>query len=61
MENSDPDIIDFQPLCKKRKAKPTGTRFKEPMTDSEMSVISKGFVPPNTLKSTAWAVGVFLE
>ncbi len=59
-ENSDPDVIDFQPP-RKRKAKPTGTRFKEPTTDSEMSVISKGFVLPNTLKSTAWAVGVFLE
>ncbi len=33
-ENSDQDVIDFQPPRKKRKDKPTGTRFKEPTTDS---------------------------
>ncbi len=63
-ENTDPDVVDFQQPRKKRKATqdgPTGIRFKEPMTDSEMSVSLKGFVPPNTQKSTVWALGVLLE
>ena len=53
-ENVDPDLNDFQAPKKKR-------RFKEPASEEEMKVISKGFVPKNTQKSTAWAYNVFVE
>ena len=61
-ENVDPDgdLIDFQPPRKKPK-KPDGARFKAPMTDDEMAVISKGYVPQSTQKNTAWVLRVFLE
>ena len=44
------------PPTKKRKL--SLGRFKEPKSSEEMQEISKGYVPPNTAKSTAWGVSV---
>ncbi len=60
-ENTDPDVVDFRKKWKVKQAGCTRTCFKEPMTDSEMSVISKCFVPASTQKNSAWALGVFLD
>lgn len=56
-------MADFQPPKKKagRSASVAGSRFKAPTDNEEMATISKGFVPPNTKKNTAWAVNVFEE
>ncbi len=57
-ENVDPDcdMNDFRepPKTKKR-------RFKKPASEEEMNVISKGFIPENTRKNTAWAHNVLME
>ena len=45
------------PPTKKRKL--SLGRFKEPRSSEEIQMISKGYVPPNTAKSTAWGVKVF--
>ena len=37
------------------------SRFKEPKSLQEMEEISRGYVPPNTAKSTAWGVKVFQD
>ncbi len=37
-ENTDRDVVQFRKKWKAKQAGHTGTRFKEPMTDSEMSV-----------------------
>ena len=41
--------------------KKKGRRFGSPTTDEKMEKICQGFVPPNTVKSTSWAVRVFEE
>ena len=53
-QSTDSDDDDFQPLRKK-------TRFSKPTTDNEMAILSKGFVPSNTIKNTTWAFKVFLD
>ena len=36
-------------------------RFKAPILEKEMAVLSKGFTPANTQRNTAWAMRVFQE
>ncbi len=52
-ENQDPDLINFKPSKR--------GRFVSPLSKSEMDVVTKGFIPENTKKSTAWALRVFHE
>ena len=41
-ESGNPDLVDFK-LSKKKKG-----RFHPPLADSEMDIVTKGFVPDNT-------------
>ena len=42
---------DNHPKIKQRKEDlPPGKRFVSPVSDDQMAVISKGFIPPNTKK-----------
>ena len=36
-------------------------RFIRPVSDAQMAVVSKGYVPPNTKKNTDWTVTCFRE
>ena len=47
----DPDLVDFAEPVKKK-------RFKQPQPKETTASLSKGFVPINTSKNTAWAVKV---
>ena len=63
-ENIDPDVDDFKPLKRKRKKKNTVESwkcFKPPTDKEEIDVITKGYIPENTRKSTSWALKVFNE
>ena len=53
---------DFQPPKRKRKKVdlPAEDRFASVVSDTDMSVIAKGFVPSNT-KNTTWAMNCFQE
>jgi len=64
MDNKEND--DFQPAKKKakvakQKKQVLSERFQKSKSDEEMKRISKGYVPPNTQKNTAWAMAVFRE
>ena len=54
------DLKDFA-LPTKKKRKTVVERFRKPVTDQEMSTLSKGYVPANTKKNNGWAVRVFNE
>ena len=51
---ADDDMEDFKMPKKK-------SRFSAPVSDDRMQEITKGSVPLNTKKNTAWGVNVFLE
>ena len=53
MAVDDDDMEDF--LITKK------SRFSVPVSDSRMKEITKGYVPQNTKKNTAWGVNVFVE
>ena len=66
-ENSSPSDV-FQPAKKRKltktlkplKPKDYGKeRFSETVSEEQVAVLSKGFVPANTSKNTKWAVNVF--
>ena len=61
-ENIDPDVDDIKPLKRKKKntVEPC-KRFKPPTDKEEIDVITKGYIPENTRKSTSWALKVFNE
>ena len=59
-ENIDPDLDDFQPPKKLLKSS-SGRRFNLPATDEDITILSKGCVPKNTVKSNTWALQVFYE
>jgi hypothetical protein len=62
MDDKENDRSDFQPPRSKRKKVPSSTaRFKEPTTDQEIAVLSKGFVPKNTQRNNTWALKLFQE
>ena len=52
---------DFEQPHQKRGKKATKSRFREPATNKEIEVLSKGYVPANTRKNTTWARRVFTE
>ena len=53
---------DFQSPKKRRKVDlPVEKRFASAVSDGDMAVMSKGYVPPNTKKNTDWALSCFRE
>ncbi len=54
---------DFEsPKKKRRKGElPAKKRFASAVSDVDMAVMSKGYVPPNTQKNTDWAMNCFRE
>ena len=62
-EKVDPDLIDFRPPTNKARTltRASGTRFKAPTPDEQMTTLGKVFVPQNTQKNTTWAVRIFRE
>ena len=60
-ENIDPDS-DFKPLKRKKVSKcEPSKRFKTATSEEEINVITKGYIPNNTKRSTSWSVKVFNE
>ena len=58
------DMADFQPPKKKARGssmRGEAARFKAPISEKEMAVLKKGFVPANTQRNTGWAMRVFQE
>ena len=55
-ENRDPE---FQPP--KKRLKLSKHCFADPKKSSEIANLTKGYIPPNTVKNTSWALKVFLE
>ena len=53
--------MDQEPPKKKSRLSLNRSRFKEPTSSTDMHEISKGYVPENTAKSTAWGVKVFQD
>ena len=55
---------DFlSPKKKKKKcdaSAPTSSRFSK-VSDGDMAMLTKSFVPPNTQKNTEWALACFRE
>lgn len=61
-ENVDPDEVDFKVSRRRKKGSAKDSkRFKESTTDEEVKNLTKGYIPDNTQKNTAWAVKVFSE
>ena len=62
-ENVDPDLFNFKPTKKRKTTEevPTAKRFKPATTNEDMEAITKGYIPQNTQRNTAWSSKVFLE
>lgn len=61
-ENIDPDLVDFRPSKRAcNDSKKLSKRFKAASDEKEVENLTKGYVPQNTKKSTAWAIKVFNE
>ena len=58
-ENIDPDLDDFK--VKKKKKLGPNNRFKLSSRQEETDMITKGYLPMNTQRSTAWSMKVFQE
>ena len=58
-ENVDPDLDEFKPT--KRGRKGSIEPFKPATNDEEVNVLTKGYIPDNTKKNTAWSLKVFNE
>ena len=58
-ENIDPDLDDIK--VKKKKKLAPNNRFKVSSRQEEIDMITKGYVPMNTQRSTAWSMKVFQE
>ena len=61
-ENVDPDLYDFKPTKRRRKVPiEPSKRFKPATNNEEVNVLTKGYIPDNTKKNTAWSLKVFNE